>query len=261
MSKDRGMSLNRWLPGARTVERIQWKLRLAQLHCRGERRVALASFPRSGNTWFRFLLECATGEMTGNASAKEARVLPRSDAGIVIKTHRRDSHRYTHAIHLVRNPFDVIDSFFDWKASLGWNWKYGEMSWDDFVALTAPLWRTHTRHWLAAKPDTFRIRYEDCLNDPFAQFKSLLKWLGKPVSDAQLKSAIQETSFERLKQRHAAESAVGDKFFRRGQSAAGIGRFSLEQRRLVAKIAGREMDACGYSVPLWEQAGHVETNV
>jgi len=235
--------------GARTLDRIQWKLRLAQFRSRGEKRVALASFPRSGNTWFRFLLEHATGEQTGNVSRQTARVLPRGSEGIVIKTHRRDSHRYTHAIHLVRDPFDAIDSFFDWKASLGWTWKYGEVSWDDFVRLMVPRWGEHTRHWLAARPDTYRVRYEDCIQDPFVQFKELLEWLGRPVADEHLRAAIEETSFDRLKQRQAVESAVGARFFRRGKAARGMERFTREQRQLVERVAGRELEACGYSVP------------
>jgi hypothetical protein len=235
--------------GARALDRIQWKLRLAQLRKRGAKRVALASFPRSGNTWFRFLLEHATGEQTGNVSRREARVLPRGSEGIVIKTHRRDSHRYTHAIHLIRNPFDAIDSFFDWKASLGWSWKYGELSWDDFVVLMVPRWCEHTRHWMAASSDTYRVRYEDCVHDPFGQFKPLLEWLGTPVSDDRLKAAIEETSFNRLKQQQTAESAVGASFFRRGQAAKGMERFTREQRELVQRVAGREMGACGYSLP------------
>src|SRR5687768_1117494 len=92
---------------AHVVKRVEWRLRLINLRLLGKRRVALASFPRSGNTWFRFLLESATGELTGNTS-QHARILPRGNDGLVIKTHQRDSHRYTHGIHLVRNPFDVL---------------------------------------------------------------------------------------------------------------------------------------------------------
>jgi hypothetical protein len=110
----------------------------------------------------------------------------------------------------------------------------------------APRWRAHTRHWLTARPDTFRVRYEDCVRDPFTQFNGLLEWLGRPVSDARLRAAIEETSFDRLKQRQSAQSAVGAQFFRRGKAAKGIERFTPEQRQVVAKIAAREMEACGY---------------
>jgi hypothetical protein len=231
----------------RAIERLRWRARLFLLSRRGGQRVALASFPRSGNTWFRFLLENATGEQTGNASDKVSRILPRSGDGIVIKTHRRDSFRYTHAIHLVRNPFDVIDSFYDWKASLGWEWKYGEVSWEDFVRLTVPLWRQHTRHWLDARPETYLIRYEDCVRDPVAQFGALLDWLGRPVPERQLVEAVERTSFERLKRQQAEASAVGDRFFRRGKAEKGFERFSPEQRKFVLDRLTVELERCGYS--------------
>src|SRR5687768_14503745 len=86
---------------ASAFDRLQWRVRLTNVRRRGEQRVALASFPRSGNTWLRFFLEAATGELTGNASDGEQRVLQRAKDGVAIKTHRRDSYRYTHAIHLV----------------------------------------------------------------------------------------------------------------------------------------------------------------
>lgn len=231
----------------RTFDRLRWRARMMLLARRGGRRVALASFPRSGNTWFRFLLESATGELTGNASDKPSRILPRAGEGIVIKTHRRDSFRYTHAIHLVRNPFDVIDSFFDWKASLGWEWKYGELSWEDFVTLTVPLWRAHTRHWLNTRTNTYLIRYEDCVNDPVGQFAALLKWLERPVSAAALAEAVERTSFERLKRQQSEQSAVGERFFRRGAAAKGIERFSPAQRNWVVASLGEELARCGYS--------------
>jgi hypothetical protein len=230
----------------RAARRLKWRAQLFYLRQRGQRRVALASFPRSGNTWFRFLLEAATGEETGNASERPTRILPRTGEGIVIKTHRKDSFRYTHAIHLVRNPFDVIDSYYDWKASLGWQWKYGELSWDDFVKLVAPQWRDHTRHWLRAKDKTFLIRYEDCVKDPAVHFRALLNWLERPITDAQLATAIEQTSFEQLKRQQSQTSSLGDRFFRRGRAERGIERFSAEQRAYVIGLTEPELRACGF---------------
>jgi hypothetical protein len=251
-------SLRQSLPaGPQILDRLQWRVRLMNMRRQGRHRVALASFPRSGNTWVRFLLENATGELTGNSSDRNARILARPKEGLVIKTHRRDSHRYTRAIHLVRNPFDVVDSYYAWKASLGWSWKYGELSWDEFVKLTVPLWRQHTRHWLDAAPATFRIRYEDCLSDPVGHFGSLLEWLERPVSPQALGAAIDATSFDKLKRQQSAQSAVVSKFFRQGQAAKGIHRFSPEQRQWVVDCAGVELERCGYS-DLIERSGTVE---
>ena len=239
---------------SRAIGRLKWRLRVANLRARGRQRIALASFPRSGNTWFRFLLENATGEQTGTLGARAARILPRGRDGLVIKTHQRDAYRYTHAIHLVRNPFDVIDSYYDWKASCGWRWKHGETDWESFVKLVVPLWSRHTRHWLNASPRVFRVRYEDCLSDPTREFRKLLDWLGRPTSDDALEKAIRASSFDELK-RKSADSEMGKKFFRRGTAAKGIDRFSPEQRRWVLTHARREIEACGYERLLDEEAG------
>jgi hypothetical protein len=240
---------------AEAVDRLRWRVRLTHVRRRGEQRIALASFPRSGNTWLRFMLEAATGELTGNASEREARVLQRDKDGLVIKTHRRDSYRYTHAIHLVRSPFDVVDSFYDWKASLGWTGKHGKETWDAFMRRIVPLWVAHTRHWLDTSTPTFLIRYEDCLKQPEQQFGDLLAWLERPVSTQTLREAIDATSFEKLKRKQSAESEVGAKFFRRGTSAKGIERFSADERQWVLRTARRELQDVGYRALIDQEIG------
>jgi hypothetical protein len=229
------------------IDRYRWRLRLRRLQRQGRSRVALASFPRSGNTWFRFLLEAATGEVTGAAGNNQpGRVLPRRGEGIVIKTHFMDCHRYTHGIHLVRNPFDVLDSFYEWKRSLGWDWKYGELSWNEFVDIFAGRWKKHTRHWLDASCEIHRVRYEYCHRDPTTHFSKLLAWLGLSVSNEKLVQAIAATTFDNLKKTQTAESAFGAAFFRRGQVNRGIERFSDSQRRAIIERLRPELMACGY---------------
>jgi hypothetical protein len=228
------------------LERTAWRVRLASLRLAGGRRVALASFPRSGSTWLRFFLEAATGEHTGIAGRHTARILPRGSEGVVIKTHARDSHRYTHAVHLVRNPFDVLDSYFDWKRSLGWSWKYGEVTWEDFLQLAAPKWRDHTRHWLNAAIPVYRVRYEDCRHDAPGEFRKLLCWLGYDISQEALSRAVEATSFHALKSKQAEDTPVAQVFFRRGSVGKGIERFSPEQRNFVVRSCSAEIARCGY---------------
>ncbi|MEA5596130.1 hypothetical protein [Rivularia sp. UHCC 0363] len=93
----------------------KWKLKTFLTKLSQNHRIALASFPRSGNTWFRFLIEESTGVKTG--SIYDDRVMTRGLEGIVIKTttHQLDSSRYTKAIHIIRNPFDAIESYYSWK--------------------------------------------------------------------------------------------------------------------------------------------------
>lgn len=90
----------------------------------GKRRgiTALASFPGSGNTWVRTLLEKATGVCTGSyACDMSLRYAGFTGEGIqssnviVVKTHEGKPHwgKFDSAIVLVRNPLDAIVS--DWN--------------------------------------------------------------------------------------------------------------------------------------------------
>jgi hypothetical protein len=253
------------IPGGRRSQKaaggLAWAMQVAWLKRRGLRRMALASFPRSGNTWFRLFLEASTCRTTGNARRDQAAIedpverLVRSEreAGvegleddIAIKTHGLDSHRYTHAIHLVRSPFDVLDSFYDWKAAGNWEWKHGPLEWEPFVEIVGPMWREHTRHWLDSRCKTYRVRYEDCRLDPVSSFGSLLSWMGVKVSEAELAQAIEATAFNNLKESSTGEPSVRGKFFRRGQVGRGLDRFSPAQQRWMVRLARRELLDCGY---------------
>ena len=79
-------------------------------------RTALASFPGSGNTWLRTLLEQLTGIFTGSedrcdrvlrASGHLGEGITTNDV-LAIKTHFAEDNGYGKAIVLVRDPFDAI---------------------------------------------------------------------------------------------------------------------------------------------------------
>ena len=80
------------------------------------KKVMLASFPGSGNTWARYVIERATGFFTGSV-ADDGTLLAAGfkgefedvDSGraILVKTHRQIK-KCDGAILLVRNPYDAI---------------------------------------------------------------------------------------------------------------------------------------------------------
>ncbi len=90
--------------------------------------VFLASYPRSGSVWLRFLL---TEMLSGDASfvtiartvpyVGKHRATPRlvPGGGRMIKTHEPFMSRYRRAIHLVRDPRDVCISYFNFLQRIG----------------------------------------------------------------------------------------------------------------------------------------------
>ena len=187
--------------------------------------IALASFPRSGNTWLRYLIEEATGEKSGSVYPAD-RVMPRPRDGIVIKTHELDLHRYDRAIHIVRNPFDAIASYFHWKIDIDGL----QPDWSDHVICSVEQWKQHTSSWLGATFPVYRVKYEDLLKDSVGELDKVTTWLGYELSATELKSIVARSNLERMRKR---SPGIGKKFFKQGKKGTGKRRFSQEQSGLV----------------------------
>ena len=92
--------------------------------------VMIASYPRSGNTWCRFLLaEILTNHTTGFDSIDKVGPTGRPSqqvalpllpgCGRLIKTHEQYRKEYANAIYLVRDVRDVVLSYYDRGKYLG----------------------------------------------------------------------------------------------------------------------------------------------
>lgn len=134
------------------------------------------------------------------------------------------------AIYFIRNPFDValsyarhhsvdvdaaIDRMCDPNAVSGTPRGIFEMigRWDDHIA-----------SWTGAKGLGCHVmRYEETLADPERAFRALLKFLGVPVKDGQLRRAIRAASFESLRRQEEEKGfrerpAGMERFFATGKS-------------------------------------------
>lgn len=202
----------------------------------GGRRTALASYPRSGNTWMRSLVEAATGEQMG--SKYDDRMMSRNREGIAIKTHGLDRYAYTDAIHIIRNPFDAVWSHFNWK-----NTYQKPESWESFCPRAIKNWDDHTRHWLAATMPTVFVRFEDLRTEPEAELGRVLEFLGCPVDKPALASAVEACGIEKLREANKDESG---QFFRAGAVGKGIEHFTDEDRAMTLRVCEESMRRVGY---------------
>ena len=202
-----------------------------------KQRTALASFPRSGNTWVRFLLEKAAGELCG--SIYKDRIMPRGAEGIAIKTHALDSDKYDRVIHIVRNPLDVIESYFFWKKDVARK----EVDWAENVRTVTAEWRDHTKHWLAAAIPAHRVRYEDLKARPAQELTAMLRWLGYETAPTDIQAAVAAGQIENMRE---LNQELGDKFFRRGEVGKSYSSFTPEQLAFVRHELREWVDHFGY---------------
>jgi hypothetical protein len=183
----------------------------------------IASYPRSGNTWTRFLIAnlmhpqqpvtfANIEAFIPDATALSSRELKRVPRPRLIKTHEYFEPRYRKVIYLVRDPRDVALSLYNFRR------KYRSV--DDsypverYVAerfLPGDLdvsWGEHVGSWLGSRlnhPGFLLLRYEDLLQDPTRELCRLAGFLGIAADTDAFNQAIERSSADRLRQLEKVE--------------------------------------------------------
>jgi Sulfotransferase domain len=181
----------------------------------------LVSYPRSGNTLLRNLLERLSGIVTGSDNRPD-RKLSRDLAtkhnlvgeGVIsnrnvhiVKTHypERTGSRISdarRAILLVRNPYDAIDSY--WNLNLTNThtetvtdnvYAKHQDTFDDLASNEMKVWSQFHRYWLEAQIPVLVVRFEDLITNLNGELSRIARFLlmdSKRVSHASDTSGQQE---------------------------------------------------------------------
>ena len=196
---------------------ISWCKGLGRRRPEG-RVTALASFPGSGNTWVRYLLQQATGVLTGsiytdgdlrkNGFHGES---VRDGSVLVVKTHEwgeKSRAMYQGAILLVREPVDCILSEFNRErggghtghAGKGHFHNEGGKIWKDFLKTKLTKWEEMNLDWMNnfAGP-LLLVSYSQLVSNLRQSLEQILAFLELPVHRGDLDCALarQEGVFKR----------------------------------------------------------------
>ncbi|HKS75491.1 MAG TPA: sulfotransferase domain-containing protein [Terriglobales bacterium] len=246
--------------------------------------VFLASYPRSGNTWTRFLLteilsrESASfdninqviPEMGIHARAKVE--LP--NGGRLIKTHEPYRKEYKRAVYLVRDFRDVMLSQYAREKELGlYNTNFDEYveAYLDGRLSGFGAWQAHLPSWLdsplARNGNLLLIRFEEMRKNPEPSISRIVEFLGLPVNPAQIRAAIANNSVERMRDKENAAQklmkSAGEegRFVRKGAVAGWRERFTEEQLRLVDERAGNVLVRMGYPLAFPEKSDPINSSL
>ena len=208
--------------------------------------VFLTSYPRSGNTWTRFLVgnlvhteesvtflnvERLVPDMYKH-SDRYMRNLPRPR---ILKSHEVFDPRYRRVIYIVRDPRDVAVSQYHWEMKQKSvqdeypieqfvpRWIEG-IYWDRLAN-----WGDHVTSWLSTRQgrDSFVIlRYEDLLANAQAELVKVARLLGIEPAPERLARAVDLSSADRMKK---LESTQGDKWVQT--------RYTRQDKAFVRKAA------------------------
>jgi hypothetical protein len=233
--------------------------------------VMIASFPRSGSTWFRFLMaHILTGKTFGfddiNYACPQVGLqkigLPTlPGGGRLIKTHEPYRNEYRKAIYVARDPRDVAISLYLRGSSLG---AFGDISFDDFLPLflggemtNVGSWQKHVTIWLdsplASADRLLVVRFEDLRTKPDASLARALEFLGITVNPGKIDASIAANSLAKMRQKEDSSRALAKnriengRFVRQGSVAGWRNELSAEHVKLFDLHARPELERLRYS--------------
>jgi hypothetical protein len=181
----------------------------------------IVSYPRSGNTWTRFLIanllhpdQPATfaniENLVPDAEAQSSRMLKRTPRPRYVKSHEYFDHRYRKVIYIVRDPRDVALSYYNFERK----YRHIEDGYpleryiEDFVGgrLSSADWGTWAQNvgtWISARgksPDFLLLRYEDMLRDTSLELGRIADFFGIQADVESRERAIQRSSAQQMRE-------------------------------------------------------------
>lgn len=198
----------------------------------------LASFPKSGNTWVRFLLYAylygdirTSGDINRRIPAihRNPRIQPEGDESLLVKTHFVLSDKHPQlglterAVYIKRHPKDILLSGLNYHRMTG---AFPDQATDEqyakvFVARGSdPLWigqgfgtwDEHVSSWTAT--DRFPVlvtTYEHLKQDPETELGNILRFIGHDPDPERVAAAVRAAHFDQLRALEVREKTSGEK--------------------------------------------------
>jgi len=230
--------------------------------------VLLISYPRSGNTWVRFLLaniikpagleidfhnvHYYVPELNRNNEIIQALDPPR-----VVKTHALYKSAYPRVIYLVRDGRDVYVSYYHYRLKqLDEGITFGDfLRRDDHFP---SRWKEHIDSWLTSGmggENLLLVRYEDLLEEPEAELKRMVAFIGLESSDQAIHQAVEDSRFDRMREIDQTKgrkyNLTGTKdFVRKGKAGTWRDEFKPEDIEYFKRTAGMTLIQLGYESDL-----------
>jgi hypothetical protein len=188
--------------------------------------VFLTSYPRSGNTWTRFLIGnlihsdeevtfLSVERLVPDMYKHSDRVLRGLPRPRTVKSHECFDPRYRKVIYIVRDPRDVAVSNYHWELKLR-SVKEGYPIEEFVPRWMAPdfwprigSWGDHVGSWLATrqgKEGFLLLRYEDLKENSERELARVAEFLGIQASSERVKRAVELSSAENMRKIERKES-------------------------------------------------------
>ena len=235
--------------------------------------IFIASYPRAGSTWLRFLLfellmgypatfETINREDSAVPEVKYCQHAPAllPDNGRLIKTHEPYRAEYRKAIYLARDVRDVAVSEYNYLKLID----VFTGSLDEFINVFIKgevngygNWNNHFLSWYEdetlERDNLLIVRYEDLLDQGVAVLKKILHFLQVQRNNNDIVAALDHNNFELMKMKEKAAKRTMLKhhrnefdFVRRGLANQWPNILTNEQTYRIEECASESMSLLGY---------------
>lgn len=228
----------------------------------------LASYPRSGNTWMRFLLADIMLQQMGYESNTKlpfpvAALVPdmhqpnESDVELsplinLIKTHNEYNDQQNKSIYLFRNPADSLVSYYYFHLRYPERKEMVSDGVDAFCLRQIEEWCRHIISYIEAKEkmkeSIMFVSYENMHNGLYSILKRALNFINLPFDNDMIERAINHHTFKKHQKDEQLGTKYLNKFFRKGQCGNGEQELSED----VVEIIHRK------AMPLYREAQRIE---
>lgn len=239
--------------------------------------IYLVSYPKSGNTWMRYLMAYAIWPNLNDIDLVEmASYIPSFGLNNdmekmldsnspcnklnhrIIKEHTRYNKKakshIDRAIYLVRDGRDAIVSYWHFCNQRDQT----SVPLSEFIELSAKpehsygAWKTHVTGWINAElEEKLLIRYEDLLKNPEIWLKKALEFAGVDAPDEAINQAISRASFDSMKKLEQTKGFNLDQlktvnFVRQGKQGTWRESFGENDLARFNKFHGGAIQELGY---------------
>lgn len=238
--------------------------------------VFLVSYPKSGNTWTRFLLSNLIfpdhivtfnniDQLLPDIYQDTDKILARINRPRILKSHEYFDPRYQKVIYIVRDPRDVCVSLY--HHMLKFKQLSENISLDKFVDEFIyqniggrGSWAENVGSWLGARSESSNfllLRYEDLLQNTASGLRDMASFLYLDLSDDIVSKAVIASSLDSMRkiEREASDQwrqlKLSDKnrsFVRSGVAGGWKEQLSLESVNKIEIAWGNVMHQVGYPV-------------
>ena len=225
--------------------------------------IFITSYPKSGNTWLRFLLanllkrhdeeiDFHTVHNYVPEVGKQAEIIKTLKRPRVMKSHAPYMPEYPKVIYLIRDGRDVYVSYYFHRLkhlSSGCTFREFLEDQDHYPC----AWGEHVASWVFRESTSqmLIVRYEDLVHDCANQLKRILKFIGIDRTESQLKSAVKASSFKNMRRIEREKGRLYKKggpdiFMRSGKTGDWKDYFNIEEKMIFKAREGQILVNLGY---------------